>query len=201
VNYDELTIDFSFITSSMENNEDFWMQISTDGGSSYTTAQSWAAGTDFSNNVRGSGNVMISGPFTADTRLRFRNDASNNNDRVYIDDVMVYACLKNGAPRLALISQEVDQEETVVESGLSNLSLYPNPTGGMLNIVFNLELDQNVRMVVSDLAGKVAMDRSFTQRSGQNKMNIDTQELPLGMYVMMISNDKEVISKRFIVQR
>lgn len=198
LNYDELTIDFSYITSSMENNEDFWFQISTDGGASYSTAQSWAAGTDFSNNVRGAGNVVISGPFTGDTRLRFRNDASTNNDRVYIDDVMVYGCL---APGARFAAPEAEVEAIVEESGLSNLNLYPNPTGGILNISFNLSKDQNVRMVVSDLAGKIAIDRSYTQVVGQNQLKIDTRDLPLGMYVMMISDNDEIISKRFIVQR
>ncbi|MFT4681775.1 MAG: hypothetical protein ACI9FU_002016 [Granulosicoccus sp.] len=56
-------------------------------------------------------------------------------------------------------------------------------------------------MLISDLAGKIALDRSVNQISGQNKMTIDTRELPLGMYVLMISNDEEIISKRFIVQR
>ena len=201
LNYDELTIDFSYITSSMESGEDFWLQISTNGGANYTTAESWVRGTHFNNGVRNSGSVMITGPFTTDTRLRFRNDASTNNDRVYIDDVLVYGCLKSGAPRLAIIADEDNQEEPIIESGLSNLNLYPNPTGGVLNITFNLDKGQNVRMVVSDLAGKVALDKSLTQFSGLNKMTVDTRELPLGMYVMIISNAEEVISKRFVVQR
>jgi hypothetical protein len=201
VNYDELTIDFSYITSSMESGEDFWLQISTNGGANYTTAESWVRGTHFNNGVRNSGSVMITGPFTTDTRLRFRNDASTNNDRVYIDDVLVYGCLKSGAPRLAIIADEDNQEEPIIESGLSNLNLYPNPTGGVLNITFNLDKGQNVRMVVTDLAGKVALDKSLTQFSGLNKMTVDTRELPLGMYVMIISNAEEVISKRFVVQR
>jgi subtilisin family serine protease len=201
VNYDELTIDFSYITSSMESGEDFWLQISTNGGANYSTAESWVRGTHFNNGVRNSGSVMITGPFTTDTRLRFRNDASTNNDRVYIDDVLVYGCLKSGAPRLAIIADEDNQEEPIIESGLSNLNLYPNPTGGVLNITFNLDKGQNVKMVVSDLAGKVALDKSLTQFSGLNKMTFDTRELRLGMYVMVISNAEEVISKRFVVQR
>ena len=39
-NYEEITVDFNFYSLSMEVNEDFWLQISSNGGSSYTTVAS-----------------------------------------------------------------------------------------------------------------------------------------------------------------
>lgn len=201
VNYDELTIDFSFITSSMENNEDFWLQISTDGGASYATAQSWVAGTDFSNNVRSNGSVMISGPFTADTRLRFRNDASNNNDRVYIDDVMVNGCLKSSA---RLINPELAQEEELVEEVkevLSTVSIYPNPTSNELNVNFEMNRSSDVEIRVMDMTGKLVMINNLNSQEGQNKVQIATTELPLGMYFLTMIAENQIVTKRFIVQR
>lgn len=201
VNYDELTVDFSFITVSMENNEDFWLQMSTNGGSSYSTVQSWASGSDFSNNVRGSGSVVISGPFTSDTRLRFRNDASTNNDRVYIDDVIIYGCLKSGArfgnPDLA------DEEEVVEEAkdALSSINLYPNPTSSELNVNFEMNRASDIELRVMDMTGKLVLVNSLNGQEGQNKVQITTNELPVGMYFITMIAEDQIISKRFIIQR
>ena len=50
--FQEITVSFSAYPRSMESGEDFWLQISTNGGGSYTTVGTWAQGSDFSNNVR-----------------------------------------------------------------------------------------------------------------------------------------------------
>lgn len=90
--YDELSVSFWYITSSFESGEDFWLRISTNGGSSYTTVETWAQGTDFSNNVHYNPTVTIPGPFTSNTVLRLVCDASNNGDKVYFDDISIQGC-------------------------------------------------------------------------------------------------------------
>ena len=201
VNYEELTIDFSFITSSMENNEDFWLQISTDGGASYTTSQSWAAGTDFSNNVRGSGSVMISGPFSTDTRLRFRNDASTNNGRVYVDDVVIYGCLKSGARLIDPDLVEAEEVPEEVKAALSTVSIYPNPTSHELNVNFEMTRTSDVEIRVMDMTGKLVLANNLNSQEGQNKVQINTSDLTLGMYFLTMIAEDKIVTKRFIVQR
>jgi len=91
-NYSFLTIDFNFKSWSMELGEDFWLQISTDGGTTFTTVEEWARGTEFENHIWESEVVAIPGPFSSDTRIRFRCDASANNDYVFLDDILISAC-------------------------------------------------------------------------------------------------------------
>lgn len=86
--YSEAKVDFWFIANSMETGEDFWLQVSTNGGSSYSTVASWARGTDFNNGSFSAESVSIP---TNTTHVRFRCDASGNNDRIYIDEVVVSA--------------------------------------------------------------------------------------------------------------
>jgi hypothetical protein len=92
--YDELKVEFAYICESMDNsNEDFWLQISTDGGGSFTTIEEWNEGDEFENEVSYTESVTITGmTFTTDTKLRFRCDASGNADWVYIDDVTISGC-------------------------------------------------------------------------------------------------------------
>ena len=90
--YAEITVAFSYYAVSFESGEDFWLQLSTNGGSSFSTIQSWSQGSDFINNARENESVVIPGPFTANTQLRFRADATADADDVYIDDVAIKAC-------------------------------------------------------------------------------------------------------------
>lgn len=84
-----LTVDFSYIVNSFEGSEDFWLQISTDGGATFSTVEEWNLGDEFSNNVRMNDGITVTGSFTSNTVIRFRCDASNNGDHVFIDDVVL----------------------------------------------------------------------------------------------------------------
>jgi len=95
---DEVKVNFWYKAVGMDSNEDFWLQISTNGGGDYTTVQSWAEGTDFQNGTFYEESVTITGySLTDQTRIRFRCDASNNGDDVYIDEIRVLAYSDDGA--------------------------------------------------------------------------------------------------------
>jgi hypothetical protein len=90
--YTEVIVEFAYKVINFNANEDFWLQISTDGGASYTTVQTWVVGTDFINGEIKYESLSITGAsFNNQTRLRFRCDASGNGDDVYIDEVRILA--------------------------------------------------------------------------------------------------------------
>jgi hypothetical protein len=91
--YSDVKVDFSYHARSMDNSdEDFWLQISTDGGSNFTTVEEWNEGDEFTNDNTYSDSVTITGyTLTSNTQIRFRCDASGNSDYIYIDEVVVSA--------------------------------------------------------------------------------------------------------------
>jgi hypothetical protein len=91
--YSQIEVQFSYYCRSMDNsNEDFWLQISTNGGSSFITIEEWNRNDEFLNDERHNETVAISGiSLSSNTKLRFRCDASSNSDYVYIDDVIITA--------------------------------------------------------------------------------------------------------------
>lgn len=93
--YSELRIEFSYMPISMDNDrEDFWVQFSDDGGSSWTTVQAFVTGVDFSNGTREYPVITINSGsynFTSNVKLKFRCDASGNLDDIFIDDVIISA--------------------------------------------------------------------------------------------------------------
>ncbi len=127
--YSSLDISFSFFASSMETGEDFMLEMSTDGGSSYSVIKSWVSGTDFTNGTRYNETVTVSG-MSSSTVFRIRCDASANNDRVYIDDVVIEDC----------------SGENKLEDEIGTVNIFPNPSHNHINV----DLSQIIQTLDSD---------------------------------------------------
>lgn len=126
--YNEVQVLFFFMTNSMDNpDEDFWLQISTDGGTTFTTVEEWNEGDEFENDQRYFDVVTIPGPFTTTTQFRFLCDASGDIDYVYLDDIAITGCeytctdgIQNG-------------DETGVDCGGTNCPACPTCDDGIQN--------------------------------------------------------------------
>ena len=68
-------------------NENFLLEFSDNGGASWEIVKSWAKDIDFQNDVWYEVIVDFDASAIDVIRIRFRCDASNNGDVVYIDDV------------------------------------------------------------------------------------------------------------------
>ncbi|MCB1069147.1 MAG: hypothetical protein H7A43_05775 [Verrucomicrobia bacterium] len=91
--YSVVTIDFSYIAVGMESGENFLLQFSADGGSTWTTITNYVSGTDFDNAIHMHPTVTIGTndvPFTTNANIRFQCDASADDDAVFIDDIGIY---------------------------------------------------------------------------------------------------------------
>lgn len=210
-NYEEVTIDFSYITKSMDNtSEDFWLQISTDGGASYVTLEEWNRGDEFENNIRHNESVIISGPFTDQVRFRFRCDASGNNDKVYIDDVVLSGCLQPSNARLSspneVVSKIGKEDNSIIiekhrleETQDISLNLYPNPVSHQLTIDFQIEEEMDARLdyYIINSRGNIVFHQSATIQS--QKQIIDISSIPTGYYFLRVVSDKFSMTEKFVV--
>ena len=202
--YDELTVEFIFYPRSMETNEDFWLQISTNGGSSYSTVATYVSGSSFNNNGFYQDAVVIPGPFSSNTRLRFRCDASTNSDYIYLDDIVVTGCL-NGAREVidtehltenATEAIGIDQEEL-----FTDVNLFPNPTDQQLNVSFHLSQEAEFRMLVTDVQGRFVVDQQFQRARGEQRIKLNTSDLESGTYLLHLLAPDGKSTKRFVVFR
>lgn len=200
--YDEGRIQFSFYSRSMEVNEDFWVQISNNG-SSWTTIASFARGVDFENNIfydvtnitfdlaaNGIGNTLY---------VRFRNDASVNNDRIYIDEVEVAA-----RTNTSMAEQQVQQDLLGAPAEFVLEQNYPNPFNPSTTISFALAKDSDVSLKVYDISGRLVQELVGERRSaGRYSVQWhgdDTagRKVASGIYVYRIVAGDFVQTKRLI---
>jgi len=181
--FEEVQIDFTYYPVGMENNEDFWLQGSLDGGSSWTTVGVWARPADFQNGSFYSESIVITGDYTSTTKWRFRCDASVNNDRIYIDDINITGCVNgNREVQPGEIVGEILEAESIVEDtelSISEMKVYPNPTRDVLNINYELSLDSEVEMFVYDVNGKVITREVFNSEKGLQKRQVDATDVLL----------------------
>ncbi len=184
--FEELQVAFTYVARSMDNpNEDFFLEISTDGGSSYSIVEEWNQGDEFVNGPRYFEQVSFAGTFTSNTRLRFRCDASGNSDWIYIDDVEISGCGPSTAAPIQNSSSDFNFSSTVEdEDEDEEIILYPNPVVETLNIS-NLPADARVQ--IFNFGGQLIMDK-------KSKDQIDLGGLQEGLYFVRIIHDGEVSS-------
>ena len=93
----QVELELHVLPRSMETGEDFFVEFFD--GSSYQVIGQYVSGTDFTNNVFFSPPlIVITSGFATNNRFRIRCDASNNNDKIYFDQVIVTG---DNAPLLA----------------------------------------------------------------------------------------------------
>ena len=93
--YNSVTIEFDFKTRKFDSGEAFFIEFSNDGGSTWnrTPVLQYTNGTDFNNdtkytNITATVNKSTHS-FTDKSKLRFRCDASKEDERIFIDNIII----------------------------------------------------------------------------------------------------------------
>ena len=177
-------------------NEGFLLQISTNGGGSYITVEEWNRDDEFLNNQFKTDQVVIPGPFTSNTRFRFRCDGSGNSDWVYIDDVVINGCSTFSSAKIVSKKggDNVVTEDIEIPSNEITSILYPNPFVDRINIKIDktyIKADVEVLNVL----GQILYFKTFKNRE---IIEIPTKDFQNGQYLIRIVIDDKVIIKRAI---
>jgi aqualysin 1 len=86
----QLRVEFSFIANGMEATENMFIEV--DSGAGFVVVGDLISGTNFTNNVRQAISLDLTTAninFSSTVRVRFRCDASTDNDQVFVDDVVI----------------------------------------------------------------------------------------------------------------
>ncbi|MGK0389535.1 MAG: hypothetical protein ACI94Y_002276 [Maribacter sp.] len=89
----------------------------------------------------------------------------------------------------------------VTARDLADPILYPNPARGKINIEFEMAADSDVRIVISDMAGKVLKVQHNFYSEGMKKETFDISNLSTGYYLLSMYSGDDVKTMKFVVQR
>ncbi len=197
--YSEITVSFSYYPYSFDSStEDFWLQISTNGGTTYTTVEEWNFNGEFVNNRRYNDAVVIPGPFTSSVRLRFRCDASADDDRVYLDDVVISGCKNSIIPDL-LRTDGVDLvsgPEGRLDLRDLRFTVYPNPARNKITLLASEVPEEPIRVTLFTPAGQLLKQELL---DGAVSHSIDLNGIAPGLVILRIETGKAVISEPVII--
>jgi hypothetical protein len=101
----------------------------------------------------------------------------------------------NGASHL---SNVVEVQFELKETGL--IGVYPNPIadGGMLNIKFRSENETNLHLMIFDLQGRVLVNEIHPLEYEVTNLQIPADRLPKGMYIVRVVSGGKVYTKKII---
>lgn len=122
-------------------------------------------------------------------RYKFAFEGKGGNN-IYLDDINIY----NGAPSDEIV---FGLGLTAIEN-ISNITLFPNPNDGEVNISFGLDAPQKVAFKVLDLSGKVLKSTVIQGNSGNNIVLLDNSDLSAGVYLVQLSTESVNKTLQFI---
>lgn len=79
-------------------------------------------------------------------------------------------------------------------------SIIPNPTDKQFSISFNEEVSEKVYVKIINISGNTVIDNEYNVIDQRFNVNISTEDIPSGVYTVMIKSESKVGVKRLIVQ-
>lgn len=91
----------------------------------------------------------------------------------------------NGSSRMS----DVVEINAACKVLLDELSLFPNPTNQDINLTFSTQKERSIQLFVIDRFGRVALEKQVEVTTGDNTINLSTNELMPGSYHIKIQGD------------
>jgi hypothetical protein len=184
-------VSYSIIATGMENGETFRLEVSTNGGTSYTLIKNYVFGTSHFNNTRYNEEIVVNTlALTSTTRVRLRLAGSDNTDLIYIDDFKVEKC--NSAVAGSILASNRSEPK--------NFEISPNPTTGFINVNLGEFVGSDVKIEVFSVTGQLMTSQLVADKSiNQIEMNINN--LSDGVYLIKASNGEVAKSKKVVLQK
>ena len=86
-----------------------------------------------------------------------------------------------------------------LNSGVSSLSIVPNPMNSEAVLSFIAEKNAAYTIRITDITGKEVSVKQLEGRAGENKTTIERNNLPAGVYFLSLNDGKNSVTKRFTV--
>ena len=131
--------------------------------------------------------------------------SSNTNLNYNFDDIK--PLIGNGYYRLKQIDKDgkfVYSQVVLIKGSRSNAitlsSVYPNPTFKDLNLVINSPVSEKLNLVVTDLTGRIMLNKAVQTVSGDNIFNLQVDRLASGTYFIkaICANGCETTVQKFV---
>jgi hypothetical protein len=82
---------------------------------------------------------------------------------------------------------------------VSSFDVYPNPAKHQAQLVFTTDRNQDVQLVITDMAGRQVQSRSITTSTGFQTEALDVSHLQSGIYQVQLRGTEGAVSQKLVV--
>ncbi|MDQ6889427.1 MAG: T9SS type A sorting domain-containing protein [Bacteroidota bacterium] len=159
-----------------------WQVSNQDANSAYFELEKGFTGTDF----KKIGRVDV-------------NSNSGSTASYSFNDVNIVSAKASGVVFYRL--KMVDKDGRFTYSEVRNIklnnksfavNLYPNPAKGFSNVTVELDNPSQIRLSISDAAGRIVQNIEFAGFKGLNQKKLDLSKLAGGSYMLKVNNGSEI---------
>ncbi|MEO5893016.1 MAG: T9SS type A sorting domain-containing protein [Ferruginibacter sp.] len=86
---------------------------------------------------------------------------------------------------------------SVLNLGSFDISIYPNPVKGLLNIKLDADKADKAELVITDVSGKIVLTKTLAIVKGTNLVPVNANKLATGGYVVKITLSDDVVIRKF----
>jgi hypothetical protein len=79
------------------------------------------------------------------------------------------------------------------------ISVYPNPSSGIIELSFASENSQTAVVYITDLTGKEVMHKVYAANGGMNHLRLDASELREGLYLYSVQMNNQVAAGKLLI--
>jgi hypothetical protein len=129
-------------------------------------------------------------------QMRYSSAASGSCSTYTYGEVEDYTVVITSNAQMTQLNSTSIPDEAITER--STLTLFPNPAGNKLNITFESRGGSSSLLIFS-LDGKLIQSEKLEVREGVNSTDLNTSQLPDGIYFMYLVCGSESEKTRFII--
>jgi hypothetical protein len=113
---------------------------------------------------------------------------NDNGNILYLDNINLSQSVPSSVAKNGVIA-------------FTGVNVYPNPSNGLSTVEISTPTSGQARVIMYNTLGQVMTGMNTNVRAGSNYMPVDLREYPNGVYVMQVSIDDQVFSKRITLQK
>ena len=128
----------------------------------------------------------------------FANTISKNSDFILVNGGYLAAQNWSIIPRVEVYNTSLGLQSA--KGDIEVLTVYPNPSNGLLNITFKSEINSAIHIHISDLQGRLVKQIANNDYQAElYKETIDCSELKAGLYQISIQQNNKFYTQRIVI--
>ncbi len=116
------------------------------------------------------------------------------------DAVIVVAKYQGFTDTLRLKVIDINSSAEVFDNVAAKVTVYPNPADNHITVSFFSETNGKQTISIYNSLMSIVMKEEVIVNEGENELNVKTNALPAGLYILNIENNKGCISQKFITR-